>query len=100
MRVGLAPSLKRAGEFKKRLHLPIFHACRITDMATARRAVRAGLVDMIGMTRAHIADPHIVQKDDEERGRTPPALRRRDVLLMAPSLHPQSGNRPGSDTAA
>jgi len=40
MQVGLAPSLKRAGEFKKRLHLLVFHARRITDMATARHAVR------------------------------------------------------------
>jgi len=56
MQVGLAPSLKRAGEFKKRLHLLVFHARRITDMATARHAVRAGRVDTVGMTRAHIAD--------------------------------------------
>jgi 2,4-dienoyl-CoA reductase-like NADH-dependent reductase (Old Yellow Enzyme family) len=70
MQVGLAPSLVRAGEFKKHVRLPVFHACRITDMATARHAVRAGLVDMIGMTRAHIADPHIVKKvmkGEEER---------------------------------
>ncbi len=49
-------------EFGRELHLPIFHACRILDAATARHAVREGIVDMIGMTRAHIADPHIVEK--------------------------------------
>ena len=46
MRVGLAPSLKRAGEFKKRLHLPVFHACRITDMATARHATEIFAADL------------------------------------------------------
>ena len=49
-------------EFGRELHLPIFHACRILDAATARHAVREGIVNMIGMTRAHIADPHIVEK--------------------------------------
>jgi len=49
-------------EFGRELKLPTFHACRIIDAATARHAVREGIVDMIGMTRAHISDPHIVEK--------------------------------------
>ena len=49
-------------EFGRELKLPIFHACRIIDAATARHAIREGIVDMVGMTRAHIADPHIVEK--------------------------------------
>ncbi len=49
-------------EFGRELKLPVFHACRIVDAATARRAIREGIVDMVGMTRAHIADPHIVEK--------------------------------------
>ncbi len=49
-------------EFGRELKLPIFHACRIIDAATARRAIREGIVDMVGMTRAHISDPHIVEK--------------------------------------
>ncbi len=49
-------------EFGRELTLPLFHACRIIDAATARYAIRDGIVDMIGMTRAHIADPHIVEK--------------------------------------
>ena len=47
--------------------LPVFHASRINDLATAARAVEEGHVDMIGMTRAHIADPHIVKKLMEGR---------------------------------
>ncbi|MBL8710536.1 MAG: NADH:flavin oxidoreductase [Rhodospirillaceae bacterium] len=42
--------------------LPIFHAARINDLATARHWVSDGAVDLIGMTRAHMADPHIVAK--------------------------------------
>src|SRR6478736_1611175 len=40
----------------------ISHANRIVDLATARYAIAEGLVDMVGMTRAHMADPHIVRK--------------------------------------
>ena len=49
-------------EFTRETKLPTFHACRIVDAATARHAIRERIVDMIGMTRAHIADPHIVEK--------------------------------------
>ena len=58
----IAPWLKPVSEFKKATKLPVFHAARISDIATARHAVREGLLDMVAMTRAHIADPHIVKK--------------------------------------
>lgn len=59
-----APHLAFAGEVKRELgpKVPVFHAARINDVATARFAIREGLLDMVGMTRAHIADPHIVAK--------------------------------------
>jgi len=57
-----APWLKRVGEFKQHVGLPVFHAARITDIATARYAITENLLDMVAMTRAHIADPHIVNK--------------------------------------
>ncbi|MEM7426249.1 MAG: NADH:flavin oxidoreductase [Pseudomonadota bacterium] len=69
----LAPWLQLAGHFKQELGLPVIHACRISDLATARYAVEEGLVDLVGMTRAHIADPHIVNKltaGEEDRIRT------------------------------
>ena len=62
-----APHLDFAGEVRKATGMPVFHAARIPDVATARHAVREGLLDMVGMTRAHIADPHIVIKVIEER---------------------------------
>ncbi|MGD9862074.1 MAG: FAD-dependent oxidoreductase [Pseudodonghicola sp.] len=57
-----APHLDFAGRLRAEVGLPTFHAARIPDVATARHAVSAGLLDMVGMTRAHIADPHIVRK--------------------------------------
>lgn len=62
-----APHLDFAGEIRERIGLPTFHAARIQDAATARHAIRAGKLDMVGMTRAHIADPHIVRKIAEGR---------------------------------
>ncbi|MBH96976.1 MAG: N-methylproline demethylase [Rhodospirillaceae bacterium] len=58
----LAPFLQAAGAFKKEVRLPVFHATRITELASARYAVREGLLDMVAMTRAQIADPHLVSK--------------------------------------
>ena len=62
-----APHLEFAGDIKKEIQLPIFHASKISDVATARYAISNGLVDMIGMTRGHLADPHIVTKIKEKR---------------------------------
>ncbi len=62
-----APHLDFAGELRAKIGLPTFHAAKISDVATARHAVSEGLLDMVGMTRAHIADPHIVRKIIEGR---------------------------------
>lgn len=65
-----APFLDKAGAFKAAVDVPVFHATRVADIATARHALREGLIDMIAMTRAHIADPHLVnkiQQGQEER---------------------------------
>jgi 2,4-dienoyl-CoA reductase-like NADH-dependent reductase (Old Yellow Enzyme family)/thioredoxin reductase len=57
-----APFLDKAGAFKAQVSVPVFHATRIADIATARHALREGILDMVAMTRAHIADPHLVSK--------------------------------------
>ncbi len=62
-----APHLDFAGEVRRATGMPTFHAARIPDVATARHAVAGGLLDMVGMTRAHMADPHIVRKIMEGR---------------------------------
>jgi 2,4-dienoyl-CoA reductase-like NADH-dependent reductase (Old Yellow Enzyme family) len=58
----LAPHLDFAGEVREATGVPVFHAARIQDLATARHAIAAGKLDMVGMTRAHIAEPHIARK--------------------------------------
>ena len=62
-----SPHLDFAGEVRAATRFPVFHAARIADVATARHAIAEGKLDMVGMTRAHIADPHIVRKISEGR---------------------------------
>ncbi|MGI9370888.1 MAG: FAD-dependent oxidoreductase [Hyphomicrobiales bacterium] len=57
-----APHLDFSGEVREATKFPVFHAARINDVATARHAIAEGKLDMVGMTRAHIADPHIAAK--------------------------------------
>lgn len=57
-----APHLDFCGEVRAQTAFPIFHAARISDVATARHAIAEGKLDMVGMTRPHIADPHIANK--------------------------------------
>ena len=57
-----APHLDFAGEVRRAARVPTFHAARIQDVATARHAIESGKLDLVGMTRAHMADPHIGRK--------------------------------------
>ncbi|ODN69408.1 NADH:flavin oxidoreductase [Methylobrevis pamukkalensis] len=63
----VAPFLSLASAIKREVDVAVFHAQRVTDLATGARAVAEGHVDMIAMTRAHIADPHLVKKLSEGR---------------------------------
>ncbi|MCT4369533.1 NADH:flavin oxidoreductase [Yangia mangrovi] len=62
-----APHLDFAGEIRKATDFPTFHAAKIPDVATARHAIASGKLDMVGMVRAHMADPHLVRKVIEGR---------------------------------
>jgi N-methyl-L-proline demethylase len=62
-----APHLDLAGEIRRAVDFPTFHAARIPDVATARHAIASGKVDMVGMTRSHMTDPHLVKKLIEGR---------------------------------
>ena len=62
-----APHLDFAGRVRASTGLPVLHAAKIDDVATARHAIAEGKLDLVGMTRAHIADPHIVRKILEKR---------------------------------
>lgn len=62
-----SPHLDFAGQIRAATQFPTFHAAKIPDVATARHAIAAGKVDMVGMTRAHMTDPHLVRKIIEKR---------------------------------
>ena len=53
----MAAAIKRAAP-----GMPIFHASRIVDPLHADRTVAAGQIDVVGMTRALIADPDLPRK--------------------------------------
>ncbi|WP_370208116.1 oxidoreductase [Pararhodobacter marinus] len=62
-----SPHLDFAGEVRAAIDVPIFHAARVPDVATARHAIASGKVDMIGMTRAHLTEPNLVRRIIEKR---------------------------------
>lgn len=57
-----APYLRLARAVREASGLPTFQAARIADLSTANYAVAEGFLDMVGMTRPHMADPHLVAK--------------------------------------
>jgi 2,4-dienoyl-CoA reductase-like NADH-dependent reductase (Old Yellow Enzyme family) len=58
----VAPFLHLASAVKAAVGLPVIQAQRIPDVATAARALDDGHVDLVGMTRPQMADPHLVNK--------------------------------------
>ena len=61
-----APYLKLAAAMRAQTGLPVFHATRITDIETARHAIASGMLDMVALTRGHMADPEIVAKIERQ----------------------------------
>jgi 2,4-dienoyl-CoA reductase-like NADH-dependent reductase (Old Yellow Enzyme family)/thioredoxin reductase len=62
-----APFLHLASAIKAEVDVPVIHAQNIKDPVSAARILEEGHVDLVGMTRAHIADPHLVNKTREGR---------------------------------
>ncbi len=62
MRFPLAPWVSQISQVRDQIEVPVFHACKIADLSSARHAIESGALDMVGMVRAHIADPNIVNK--------------------------------------
>jgi 2,4-dienoyl-CoA reductase-like NADH-dependent reductase (Old Yellow Enzyme family) len=56
------PFVHLAAGIKSVSRVPVMHAQSIRDASQAERILAAGLVDLVGMTRAQIADPHLVIK--------------------------------------
>lgn len=62
-----APHLDFCGIVRTHTNLAVLHAAKVDDVATARYAIKEGKVDLIGMTRSQMADPHLVRKVMEGR---------------------------------
>lgn len=56
------PFVHLAAGIKQVSKVPVMHAQSIRDASQAERILASGMVDMVGMTRAQIADPHMVIK--------------------------------------
>lgn len=56
------PFLHLAAGIKQACKIPVMHAQNIKDPVQAARILDEGYVDMVGMTRAAIADPHFMNK--------------------------------------
>jgi 2,4-dienoyl-CoA reductase-like NADH-dependent reductase (Old Yellow Enzyme family)/thioredoxin reductase len=67
MNTPASPHLEFAGQIRQKLSVPVMHASRIADVATARHAIADGLLDLVGMTRALMADPELPNKVREGR---------------------------------
>lgn len=57
----------RAASIRREVSVPILHAGRIINPRQAEDILAAGQVDMVGMTRASIADPAFIKKAVEQR---------------------------------
>ena len=57
-----SPHIDKLKNIRSQISVPIIHSCRVMDLGSARSALEIGAVDMVGMTRAHMADPHILSK--------------------------------------
>lgn len=49
--------------------VPVFAACRFVEVADAEKALATGKIAAVAMTRAHIADPHLMAKTAAGRER-------------------------------
>ncbi len=56
-----------AAGIRSAVELPVFTVGRITDPDHAERILASGEADMVGMTRAHVADPDLIAKLREGR---------------------------------
>lgn len=59
--------MKFNGQVKSHTTLPVLVTGRFRTVEEVDQAVRLGQADLVGMVRAHIADPHIVRKTRENK---------------------------------
>lgn len=56
------PFVHLAAGIKSVVDIPVMHAQSIKDPGQAERILAEGMVDIVGVTRGHLADPYFVQK--------------------------------------
>lgn len=56
-----------AGQVKANTHLPVVYAGRVVHPRVAEEILAKGQADLVGMARALIADPHLVEKTRADR---------------------------------
>lgn len=56
------PFVHLAAGIKAAVNIPVMHAQSIRNAGQAERLLESGMIDLVGMTRAQIADPHMVAK--------------------------------------
>jgi 2,4-dienoyl-CoA reductase-like NADH-dependent reductase (Old Yellow Enzyme family)/thioredoxin reductase len=56
------PFVHLAAGIKAVVNIPVMHAQSIRDAGQAERLLESGVIDLVGMTRAQIADPHMAMK--------------------------------------
>ena len=61
------PHLDFAGTVREHTDLTVMHASKVDEVASARHAIRDGKLDLVGMTRAFMAEPHLMRKVVEGR---------------------------------
>ncbi len=61
------PHLDFAGTVREHTELTVMHAAKVDEVASARHAIRDGKLDLVGMTRAFMAEPHLMRKVIEGR---------------------------------
>ncbi len=68
MQYGVAPFAAHAGEIKRAVRsVPVLYAGRVNDPEVAEALLADGVVDLVGMTRAMLADPEMPRKAREGR---------------------------------
>ncbi|MFZ0159923.1 MAG: NADH:flavin oxidoreductase [Kineosporiaceae bacterium] len=69
------PHLDFCGTVRAQTRLAVLHSAKIDDVSTARYAIVEGRLDLVGMTRSHLAEPHLVRRiEDGEESRIRPCV--------------------------
>ena len=89
-----APFLDFAGEIRRGVDIPVMHASRISDVATARHAIRDGLLDLVGH------DPRPDRRPAPGRQGRAPATRTGSGPASAPTTASTRSTSPGTPSAS